>query len=105
MASDLTVDNLCEAIRFHLHNLATLPDEVATIGPGFDLKLHGVPADDTMKAVMERLGGMLRIEVRELPAELSTELLPANPDAVILWHPDIPTEQDRLMLEMKECPQ
>ena len=91
-AADLTVDNLCEVIRFHLHNLSVLPDEVATIGPGFELKLYGVPADDAMKSVMERLGGTLRITISELPTEMVDGLALVNDVAgessgINLWQP------------------
>ena len=84
MAAELTVDNLCVAIRHFLQRAAE--EGIESIGSS-TLTLMGVPADDTMKAVMELVGGVLRIEVRELPAELSIQPLPANPEAVNLWLP------------------
>lgn len=71
-ASDLTVDSLCEVIRFYIRNLA------ANVGPGFELRIYGVPADDAMKTVMESLGGTLKIIVQELPAEMKSELIPES---------------------------
>lgn len=88
MSADLTVDSLCGAIRHFLREAAG--DKPPPHSHRYALVLHGVPADDTMKAVMEVLGGTLRIEVRELPAELAPSGNSAGGEdqGAILWQPN-----------------
>lgn len=66
MAADLTVDNLCGALRHFLKQIAERPDEPVDRDNG--LILYGVPGDDVMRAVLDAFGGELKITVRELPA-------------------------------------
>ena len=86
MASDLTVRNLCEAIRHFLQQIADHPELPVDRERG--LVLHGTPGDDMMRDIMEAFGGELKITVRELPGELkSIQSIPGNPEAVTMWHP------------------
>lgn len=71
MAADLTVDSLCGALR---HFLKEVADGTRPVHADTALVLHGVPGDETMKAVLEQLNGTLKITVHELPAVLNGDL-------------------------------
>ena len=90
---DLTVDNLCLAIRHRLRQLADGPGCLPA-GKDSTLVLCGTPADDTMKTVMDLLGGTLRIRVSEVPTGLKDELVPLSDVAggINLWKPAMAAE-------------
>ena len=73
MTTDLTVDTLCEALRYFLRDVVDYPENPLPC-EGHHLLLMGVPADDAMKAALEATGGELRITIRALPAELKQAL-------------------------------
>ena len=90
-ANDLTVDNLCAALRFFFGQIVEHPE--LPVDPNLGLVLCGVPGDDTMKVLMERYGGEFKITVRELP----TAMVPAFQEAVQgqelnLWKPELGRE-------------
>lgn len=73
MAADLTVDNVCEAIRHFLRHIAAHPEEPVDQEKG--LILFGTPGNDEMRGLMEAFGGTLRITVREAPAGIADDAL------------------------------
>jgi len=87
MASDLTVDNLCDALRFFLRQIAEHPEQPVDRANG--LKLYGVPGDDVMRAVMEAFGGTLKVTVSEMPVAIGqgfSQELAAGQGAAV-WEP------------------
>lgn len=83
MAAELTVDSLCNVLRAFLKHVA---DDPETVEPGFVLTVVGVP-DGTTADVLAALGGVLKIEVRELPAAMRSELVSPTDDGPELWQP------------------
>lgn len=69
MSVGLTVDNLCEALRFFFRQIVDHPELPVDREQG--MLLVGVPGDDTMRELMEAFGGELKITVREMPETFS----------------------------------
>lgn len=90
MAADLTVDNLCDALRFFFRQIVDTPTQ--PVDPEKGIVLYGTPADDTMKAMMEAFGGCIRITIREMPEAISfargAGAGEQGSSPLNLWHPN-----------------
>ena len=87
MPEDLTVDNLCAALRSFFQQIVEHPEQPVDQERG--VVLYGDPGDATMKALMEMFNGTVKITIREMPIAMertfSHEI--AQGPGAILWEP------------------
>ena len=89
--SDLTIDSLCEAVRYFLRQIVEHQEQPVDQTKG--LVLCGVPGDAEMRMLLELFGGEIKITVRELPEGLR-KVTPVDDTGVIdppinfVWHPE-----------------
>ena len=69
MAADLTVNNLCDALKFFFRQIVDHPEQPVDREKG--IQLFGTPGDDEMRALMEAFGGRITITVKEMPLAIS----------------------------------
>lgn len=87
MAADLTVDRLCEALRFFFQQILEHPDTPVDREKG--MVLFGTPGDDEMRALMEVFGGTIKITVNEMPIAMQQVFASdiAESQGAVIWEP------------------
>lgn len=85
MTADLTVDNLCEAIRHFLREIMKDPKQPVDRVKG--LVLVGTPGDDEMRTLMELFGGMIKVTVQERPTALEEPICHSPVFGRVVWEP------------------
>lgn len=84
--TDLTIDNLCEAVKCFLRRIAESDDPVDQRG----LVMCGTPGDDEMQVLMDLFDGTIRITVNRKPTALQ-EPVDHNPVfGRTTWTPEEP---------------
>ena len=82
----MTVDSLCDAIRYFLRKIAS--DPMQPVDQVNGLILCGMPGDDEMRMLMELFGGTIKITVREQPSILQEPVYHNPVFGRITWEPN-----------------
>lgn len=77
MAEGLTVDNLCDAVRFSLREMLANPEK--TVDQSRGLVLYGSVGDNEMQELLNLFGGTIKITVQEPPAVVGQPFVTPHP--------------------------